>query len=117
MEIVKKPWGYEKWIIQGEKFVVKEIFMEAGARSSLQYHRVKAETNYIQSGTALVRLGEDEEYMLPGTIFHVAPWCIHRVNAVKDLTMIEISSPELDDIVRLEDDFKRPDGRIESEHT
>ena len=115
MEVVNKPWGYEKWIHQG-RYVFKEIFMKKDTRSSLQYHKQKEETNYIVKGMGLLSLDGVAYHLSPGTTFHVLPNKIHRVRAVTDLLMIEASTPEVDDVIRLQDDTNRPDGRIESEH-
>ncbi len=122
MRVVTKPWGYEKWIRQTDYYVLKEIFMKAGYRSSLQYHVKKEETNYILNGRGLLRYTLDrniafsQRVLLPGDVFHILPNIVHRVEAVTDLTMIEASTPEVDDIIRLADDWNRGDGRIESEH-
>ena len=116
MERVNKPWGYEEWLHQG-KYVFKEIFMQAGMQSSLQYHISKEETNYIVRGVVELTLGDDVSRFLSGDYFHVKPNTKHRVKAITDVLMVEASTPEVDDVVRIQDDFARPNGRIESEHS
>lgn len=115
MKIVNKPWGHEKWIVRTDKYVLKEIFMKAGCKSSLQYHKVKEETNYIIKGRAVVT-GIEGGKLGKGGSFTILPHEIHRVEALTDLTMIEVSTPEVDDIIRIMDDYNRPNGRVESEH-
>ena len=118
MKIVNKPWGYEKWITEeGSPYFMKEIFIRKGCRSSLQSHMKKEETNYILEGQALLSiLGEGDKEFRKGGTFHIEPHTVHRVTAPTDLFMLEASTPEVDDIIRYEDDYGRPDGRIESEH-
>jgi len=116
MKIVNKPWGYEKWIALEDKYCLKEIFMKAGFKSSLQYHKVKDETNYTLKGKGILTCDGQGYSMTRGMSFHIFPNSVHRVEAVTDLTMIEASTPEVDDIIRIQDDFSRGDGRIESEH-
>jgi mannose-6-phosphate isomerase-like protein (cupin superfamily) len=116
MEIVTKPWGYEKWIGGGRSYFLKEILLKAGKRSSLQFHNKKEETNYIISGQGVLTRDGKTEMLKPGIAFHILPGQIHRVEAITDLTMIEASTKELDDVIRVEDDYKRGNGRIEREH-
>jgi len=116
MKTVHKPWGYEKWIGQGRSYFLKEILIRAGKRSSLQYHKEKEETNYILSGQGVLTMDNQKLPLKNGTAFHIMPNVVHRVEAVTDLLMIEASTLELDDVVRVEDDWDRPDGRIENEH-
>lgn len=121
MKIVIKPWGREEWIEQNDRYCYKRLYIDAGERTSLQYHEVKRETNYIISGEAEVWL-EDESgeiqktRMGPGEFFNVVPPQKHRIVAITDLILQEASTPEVDDVIRIDDDFDRPDGRIESEH-
>jgi len=115
METVNKPWGYEKWIHQG-RFVTKIIFMHGGKRCSRQYHKEKEEVNVIISGVCEVELNGKKTSYKSGDYFIVMPNTVHRVKAITDLLMAESSTLELDDVIRVEDDYSRPDGRIESEH-
>ncbi|HYO56179.1 cupin [Archangium sp.] len=121
MQLIKKPWGEEAWLELNDKYCYKRILIRAGHRTSLQYHRKKLETNYIVEGQAEVWL-EDEQGVLAkriegsGTFFTVAPLRKHRIVALTDLVLLEVSTPEVDDVVRIADDTNRGDGRIESEH-
>ena len=141
---INKPWGYEKWIADGSpdfKYALKEILFRANFKSSIQFHEFKEETNYIQKGKGVLHYssvpidikkfrhgkyseGEIDEIisnlqkqeLTPGMVFHVKPGIIHRVEAVEDLTLIESSTIELDDVYRINDEWERHDGKIESEH-
>ena len=107
MKIVNKPWGYEKWIGGGKSYFLKEILMRAGFKSSLQYHKVKEETNYILSGQGVLTMGDKTLALSPGVAFHITPKVVHRVEAITDLRMVEASTPEVDDVIRLQDDYGR----------
>ncbi len=116
MELVTKPWGWEKWLEQNDKYVLKLIFMKAGNKSSLQYHNVKKETNYIVSGVAELTRDKEVTRLKTDDYFTIAPPTVHRVEAVTDILMVEASTPEVDDVIRIADDYNRGNGRIESEH-
>lgn len=123
VKVVYKPWGDERWLVpEGSPFGFKLITVRAGKRTSLQYHRQKEEANLILSGEGRLRLADDagapltEYALVPGQIAHVRPGTVHRVEAVTDLVLVEVSTPELDDVVRIEDDMGRGSGRIEAEH-
>lgn len=118
---VVKPWGKEVWLELNDRYCYKRIYMNAGNRSSFQYHVRKRETNYIISGEAEIWLENDEGVveklrMAVNDFFNVAPPRKHRVIAITDLVLQEVSTPEVDDVIRIEDDANRPDGKIESEH-
>ena len=120
-KIVQKPWGKELWIELNEKYCYKQIHINAGTRTSFQYHEQKLETNFIAAGKAEIWLENDEgvvekTVMHAGEYFTVHPPRKHRVVAITDIILMEVSTPEVDDVIRLEDDASRPDGRIESEH-
>lgn len=118
---VFKPWGKEVWLELNERYCYKRIYINAGHRTSFQYHEQKLETNYIVDGVAEVWL-EDEngvvekKEMQAGDFFTVKPPKKHRVIAKTDIVLMEVSTPEVDDVIRIEDDTSRPDGKIESEH-
>ena len=123
MKTVSKPWGHEEWLAYPPDFpyVMKQIFTKSGSRSSVHVHKQKQESNYVIGGIANVYTGTNPNDMSfnrvgPGGVFHVLPGTVHRVVAVGDLTTIEVSTPEVDDVIRLADDTGRGDGRIESEH-
>jgi mannose-6-phosphate isomerase len=110
---VDKPWGYELIFAQTEAYVGKVLFVKAGESLSLQFHRQKDESWLIQSGRAKLELGSAGETMLKvevvaaGACFRFRPGTVHRVTALEDTTIIEVSTAELDDIVRLEDRYGR----------
>jgi NDP-sugar pyrophosphorylase family protein/mannose-6-phosphate isomerase-like protein (cupin superfamily) len=120
-KIVYKPWGKEEWLELNEFYCYKRIYINAGHKTSFQYHTEKHETNYIISGTAEIWLENGEgvvnkSVMTAGSYFNVAPPRKHRVIALTDLILQEVSTPHVDDVVRIEDDTNRPDGKIASEH-
>jgi mannose-6-phosphate isomerase len=110
---VDKPWGYELIFAQTEAYAGKVLFVRAGESLSLQFHRQKDESWLIQSGRAKLELGSAGETMLKvevvaaGACFRFRPGTVHRVTALEDTTIIEVSTAELDDIVRLEDRYGR----------
>lgn len=139
-KIVQKPWGNETWVIWLKDYhVLKKIFMTKGNKCSLQYHDEKYETNYIINGKAKVIKGlhldlskNKEEnfkkvlntdlfsnYSMESTIpfvFTNIPGEVHRVYSLEDYTAYEVSTPQLDDVVRIQDDNKRESGLIKTEH-
>ncbi|MCX6784670.1 MAG: cupin [Candidatus Komeilibacteria bacterium] len=120
-KIVIKPWGKEIWLELNDAYCYKRLYINAGHRTSLQYHEKKRETNYIIEGQAEVWIenekGEVEiKSMVTDDFFNVKPFKKHRVVAVTDLILQEVSTPEVDDVIRIEDDTQRPDGRIAAEH-
>jgi mannose-6-phosphate isomerase len=110
---VEKPWGYELIWAENEHYVGKLLFVKAGESLSLQFHRVKDESWLVQGGRAKLELGSAGETMLkvevigPGATFRFRPGTVHRVTALEDTTIIEVSTNHLDDVVRLEDRYGR----------
>jgi mannose-6-phosphate isomerase len=110
---VEKPWGYELIWARTEIYVGKVLFVKAGHSLSLQFHREKDESWLVQSGRAKLELGEvgesilKEEVIAAGAAFHYVPGTVHRVTAIEDTTILEVSTPQLDDVVRLEDAYGR----------
>lgn len=120
-KVIKKPWGREEWLELNDKYCYKRIYIDAGTRTSFQYHKYKLETNFIAKGRAEVWLensdGDINKFELSeGEYFTVHPYKKHRVIAMSDLILMEVSTPEVDDVIRIEDDTNRPDGKIENEH-
>ena len=113
MRRVEKPWGYEEIWAETEKYVGKILTILPGHRLSLQYHEIKEETVHVLEGELLVWTSEDENtiyHAQEGTTYHVNPKQVHRFGAPtgNQLTrLIEVSTPELADVVRLKDDYKR----------
>jgi mannose-6-phosphate isomerase-like protein (cupin superfamily) len=110
---VEKPWGWELiWAIAND-YVGKILFVRAGESLSLQFHREKDESWYIESGRAQLELGDpgqealDEEIVTAGACFRFLPGTVHRITALEDTTILEVSTPQLDDVVRLEDKYGR----------
>ena len=109
----EKPWGYELIWAETDRYVGKILFVKAGESLSLQFHRVKDESWLVQSGRARLELGSagnaliDEEVIAAGATFHFPPGTVHRVTALEDTTIVEVSTTELDDVVRLEDRYGR----------
>jgi mannose-6-phosphate isomerase len=110
---VEKPWGHELiWAVTGI-YVGKVLFVKAGHSLSLQFHREKDESWLIHQGRVKLELGDagasvlNEEIVGPGAAFHYAPGTVHRVTAIEDTTILEVSTPQLDDVVRLEDAYGR----------
>ncbi len=110
---VDKPWGYELHWAKTERYVGKVLHVNAGHALSLQYHNRKDETIYLYAGKMLFEVEENGQLtkreMGPGDVFHVTPKTVHRMTAIEDCDILEVSTPELDDVVRLEDRY----GRVE----
>jgi len=110
---VEKPWGHELIWALSERYCGKLLFVKAGFALSLQFHNEKDESWLVQSGKAKLELGEagqsvlNEEVIGPGSAFRYRPGTVHRVTAIEDTTILEVSTPELDDVVRLEDLYGR----------
>ena len=110
---VEKPWGHELIWALTDVYCGKVLFVKAGHSLSLQFHREKDESLLVQSGRAKLELGQagesvlKEEVIAAGAAFHYAPGTVHRVTAIEDTTILEVSTPYLDDVVRLEDAYGR----------
>ena len=109
---VDKPWGYERIWSRTERYVGKVLVIEAGRRLSLQRHVVKDESILVLSGRLRLTLEDDAgrlavEELGPGETRHVRPGRVHRFEAVERCELVEVSTPELDDVIRLEDDYGR----------
>ena len=112
---VDKPWGYELVYASTDHYSGKVIFIRAGEQLSLQFHREKDETIYVQSGRVEFEIGDpgkpvDTEVVGPGRAFHLPPGTVHRIRALEDTVLLEVSTPQLDDVVRLEDRYGRAKG-------
>ena len=114
---VEKPWGWELIWAHADAYVGKVLFVRAGHSLSLQFHREKDESWYLESGRAKLELGETgnavlkTEVVSAGACFRYRPGTVHRVTAIEDTTIIEVSTPQLDDVVRLEDKYGRAGTR------
>jgi mannose-6-phosphate isomerase-like protein (cupin superfamily) len=120
---VEKPWGREIWFADQAAYAGKILEVKKGHRLSLQYHERKTETLFLLSGKVLLTLralaaGEtpapslvtpsDQSVWLPGQAIHIPPRTIHRFEALEDSVLLEVSTPDLTDVVRLQDDYARP---------
>ncbi len=111
VEKVSKPWGYELIWAHTDQYVGKILFIKSGEALSLQYHKQKDETIYIINGKMNLEIMKNGKRrihkMLKGDSFRIKPGTIHRMAAVTDCLVCEVSTPELDDVVRLEDKYGR----------
>jgi mannose-6-phosphate isomerase-like protein (cupin superfamily) len=128
---VSKPWGYELWINSlNTDFAFKKIYIKKGFQTSLQFHNYKRETNLVLDGVARFFYKKNKKVknidvttkdigfknLKKNTIVNVYPKILHRIKALKNLTLYEVSSPHLKDVVRVKDDSKRISGHLSSEH-
>ena len=108
---VEKPWGYELVWARTDRYVGKVLHVNAGHCLSRQYHNVKDETLHVLTGELILRLGNGagltERRFRAGESVHVPPGLIHQIEAVVDTDVLEASTPELDDLVRLSDRYGR----------
>jgi len=118
---ILKPWGKEIWLDVTDKIACKRIYINAGQKTSLQFHNFKSEVNYVISGHAKLWIQDENCELKITDLFEndfvtILPKTIHRIEAVTDLILQESSTIELDDVIRVEDDTNRPDGKIDAEH-
>lgn len=108
MNRVEKPWGYEEWVEVNERYVVKRLFMERGNACSLQYHNHKRETIVVLEGTLNLEVEGDISVLGPFDTVTIRPGEVHRMAAkTDDCLYLESSTPELDDVVRVQDHYGR----------
>jgi len=111
MRRVEKPWGYELIWAETEHYVGKILHVQEGEQLSLQYHEVKDETLFLSTGQLELELGDADELvaqvMNPGDAVHIAPGTVHRMRAISTCDVFEVSTPHLDDVVRVEDRYGR----------
>lgn len=112
---VPKPWGHELIWAHTDRYVGKILHIVAGHALSLQYHEKKDETVYLLSGDLIYRVHLDGElrdvHLGVGDSFRLSPGTIHQMEAVTDCDVLEVSTPELDDVVRLQDRYGREGTR------
>lgn len=110
-KIVEKPWGHELIWAHTDRYVGKILHINKGESLSYQYHVVKDETIRLLTGVLEMDIERDGERrklrLIPGECLHIAPGMKHRMSAVEDCDVLEVSTPELDDVVRLEDRYGR----------
>lgn len=123
---VTKPWGHELWL-NGEDpvFSFKEVHIKAGNQTSLQYHNFKIETSFLYAGKFELIYNSNNDVTADDlaamtleapVAIHIVPHTLHRLRAITDLYSYEVSTPHLDDVIRVQDDASRPHGRIANEH-
>lgn len=110
--VVDKPWGHEEIFAETAAYVGKILFIREGEALSLQYHEVKEETLRVLDGELKVALGPGKDQLTnhvlkEGAVFHIAPGTLHRMTAVSDCRLLEVSTNQLDDVVRLDDRYGR----------
>jgi mannose-6-phosphate isomerase len=109
---VEKPWGYEIVYALTDRYCGKVLFIRKDEQLSLQFHRLKDEVIYVHEGRIELEMGDpggplDIEVVGPGHAFRIEPGTVHRWRALEDTVVLEVSTPEVDDIVRLEDRYGR----------
>ena len=115
MKVIEKPWGKEEVVEINERYMVKRLTMHRGHRCSLQYHEKKHETIYVLSGRLKIFSGPNKDKLAdqvygPHSFMTIPPLVVHRMEAVEDCVYLEASTPEMEDVVRLGDDYKRENG-------
>lgn len=113
ISIKNKPWGREIWFANLAGYVGKILEVKKGSRLSLQYHEKKTETQYLAAGKIKLTIGTSKDdlqdiILNPGDKYDIFPYTIHRIQAIENSSIFEVSTSELDDVVRLDDDYGRP---------
>lgn len=112
MRVIEKPWGKEEVIEINDRYMLKKLTMWAGHRCSLQYHTTKCETIYVLSGKLRIYFGSTQ-YQMTSELYGknetitLIPGIIHRMEAIEESIYLEASTPDMDDVVRLSDDYHR----------
>lgn len=109
---VAKPWGHELWFAHTDDYAGKFLHVDTGHRLSVQYHDEKDETSYLLSGRLLLSQGRDANSLEvreigPGTAWRNEPGVVHTIEAIEDSVVVEVSTPQLDDVVRITDLYGR----------
>ena len=112
MQVIEKPWGKEEVIEKNARYMMKRLTMWKGHRCSMQFHHVKCETIYVLSGQLRIYSGAtadsvDARIYSGGETITIRPGTVHRMEALEDSVYLEASTPEMEDVVRLSDDYQR----------
>lgn len=112
MQVIEKPWGKEELIEINDKYMVKRLTMHKGHKCSLQLHNHKCETIYVLQGVLKITHGPDQNtledsFFAAGEGMTLRPGVVHRMEAIETAVYLEASTPEMDDVVRLQDDYQR----------
>ena len=105
--LIVKPWGSELIYERNDKYMFKRLEMVRDEMCSLQYHEKKIETILVLSGTLEIQIEDEKKEYIAGTFVTIQPGVVHRMRAVTDCLYLEASTPELDDVVRVEDEYGR----------
>jgi mannose-6-phosphate isomerase-like protein (cupin superfamily) len=106
-KFIEKPWGNEVWLELNASYCFKKLTVRAGHRLSLQYHQYKKETLILISGSAVFTIDKIDKTFNAGDFITIDPGTIHRIEAITDCILFEASTPEVDDVVRVQDDYQR----------
>ncbi len=115
--VVTKPWGREIWWAETEYYAAKRLDITAGGALSLQYHKKKHETLYVLTGEARITLDETTLVLGPGDVVAIPPGTKHRLEATTPTVIFEVSTPHLDDVIRLDDRYGRATAAPRTEQT
>ena len=129
-KVVVKPWGREVWINfrKGENigdepksYIMKKLYINKNTKTSFQYHEHKVETNFLLEGSVEAWFEDEKGHidiktLKAGSIWTIPAGIKHRIVTLEDIILMESSSPEVDDVIRVEDDTLRGDWRIQNEH-
>ena len=112
LKVIEKPWGKEEILELNNSYMLKRLTMFENCRCSLQYHNHKCETIYILSGELRILQGKDkdnlkEKIYTKGDVITIEPLVIHRMEGVTESVYLEASTPDVDDTVRVQDDYNR----------
>jgi mannose-6-phosphate isomerase len=115
---VEKPWGHELWFAHTDLYAGKLLHVATGHRLSVQYHERKDETSYLLSGRLLLSQGNNvgdltETEIAAGAVWRNEPGVVHTIEAIEDSVVLEVSTPELEDVVRLADRYGREQATAE----
>jgi mannose-6-phosphate isomerase len=104
---IQKPWGREVWFAHTHLYAGKMLYVNAGEQLSVQYHQVKDEASYVLSGTIRVTWSDESIVLKAGDAWRIIPGIVHSLEAVTDAVIVEVSTPHLDDVVRVSDVYGR----------
>jgi len=107
VRVVEKPWGRELWLAVEDEYAGKILEVRAGCRLSEQFHERKKESMFVLAGRVRLVVGSREVVLAEGDCVTILPGEVHRLEALSDVRVVEFSTPELDDVVRREDDYGR----------
>jgi len=104
---ITKPWGHERLLVLTDQYCMKELTVDAGQRLSVQYHKHKMETLYCLKGEGKLYLDDERFDLHEGVCIHIKPHAVHSIEAGTQTVIMEVSTPQIDDVVRVEDKYGR----------